>query len=40
MSGIGLNVIYPLAIEAFVEKLYPLKSLIVSTWVLGVANVI
>ncbi|CAD8095874.1 unnamed protein product [Paramecium primaurelia] len=39
-NGIGLNVIYPIAIEAFVEKLYPLKSLIVSTWILGIANVL
>ncbi|CAD8118022.1 unnamed protein product [Paramecium sonneborni] len=40
MNGIGLNVIYPIAIEAFVEKLYPLKSLIVSTWILGIANIL
>ncbi|CAD8194433.1 unnamed protein product [Paramecium pentaurelia] len=39
-NGIGLNVIYPLAIEAFVEKLYPIKSLIVATWVFGFANLL
>lgn len=39
-NGIGLNVIYPIAIEAFVEKLYPIKSLIVATWVFGFANVL
>ncbi|CAD8114029.1 unnamed protein product [Paramecium sonneborni] len=39
-NGIGLNVIYPVAIEAFVEKLYPMKSLIVATWVFGLANLL
>lgn len=38
--GIGLNSLYPLAIEAYVEKLYPIRSMLLSTFLISLANVI